>query len=110
MKPDSSATVKRTSQRILGTLIGVLLVEAMITSTNNPHLPIAYIMLAALLVPIGLAKNYTLCCAAVTVLVMVMIDLLMLPSRRRSRFIACAFLCHTGGLCSNYYWDSYYLS
>ncbi|WP_333131175.1 FUSC family protein [Microcoleus sp. Pol11C3] len=78
MKPDSRATVQRTSQRIVGTLIGVLLVEAMITSTNSPNLLIAYILLAAPLIPIGLAKNYTLCCAAVTVLVMVMIDLLML--------------------------------
>jgi len=78
MKPDSLATVQRTSQRILGTLIGVLLVQVMITSTNNPYLLIAYIMVAALLVPIGLAKNYTLCCGAVTVLVMVLIDLLTL--------------------------------
>jgi hypothetical protein len=78
MKPDSSATVQRTSQRILGTLIGVLLVEVIITFTNNPNLLIACIMLAALFIPVGLAKNYTLCCAAVTVLVMVLIDLLML--------------------------------
>ncbi len=78
MKPDSRATVQRTSQRILGTLIGVLLVEAIITSTHNPNLLIAYIILAAPFIPIGLVKNYTLCCAAVTVLVMVMIDLLTL--------------------------------
>lgn len=41
MKPDSRATVQRTSQRILGTLIGVLLVEAIITSTDDPNLLIA---------------------------------------------------------------------
>ena len=78
MKPDSRATIQRTSQRIFGTLIGVLLVEAIITSTHTFNLLMACILLAAPLIPIGLAKNYTLCCAAITVLVMVMIDLLTL--------------------------------
>jgi uncharacterized membrane protein YccC len=78
MKPDSRATVQRTSQRILGTLIGVVIVQGLITLTANPTLLIVYIMLAALLIPIGLAKNYTLCCTAVTVMGMVLIDLLML--------------------------------
>ncbi len=78
MKPDSRATIRQTSQRILGTLIGVLLVEAIITSTHNSALLIICILLSAPLIPIGLAKNYTLSCAALTVLVMVMIDLLTL--------------------------------
>lgn len=78
MKPDSRATVQRTSQRIVGTSIGVLLVEAIITATHNPTFLIAAIILSAPLIPIGLAKNYTLCCAAIMVLVMVMIDLLTL--------------------------------
>lgn len=98
MKPDSRATVRRTSQRILGTLIGVLLVEAMITATDNSHVLIAFILLSAPLIPIGLAKNYTLCCTAVTVLVMVMIDLLtlkqggdraLLPTRFYATLIGC---------------------
>jgi Fusaric acid resistance protein-like len=78
MKPDSRATVARTSQRILGTLIGLLLVQIIISTTANPNLLIASIMLAAVFIPIGLAKNYTLCCTAITLLVMVLIDLLML--------------------------------
>jgi Fusaric acid resistance protein-like len=98
MKPDSRATVQRTSHRIIGTLIGVVLVEAMITFTNNPYLLIAYILLAVALIPIGLAKNYTLCCTAVTVLAMVMIDLLtlsqggdraLLPVRLYATLIGC---------------------
>jgi Fusaric acid resistance protein-like len=77
MKPDRRATVQRTSQRILGTLIGILLVEAIVT-TDNPYLLIAFMLLSVPLIPIGLAKNYTLCCTAITVLVLVMIDLLTL--------------------------------
>lgn len=78
MKPDGRTTIQRTAQSIFGTLIGVPIVQLMITSTNNPNLLVAYIMLAATLIPIGLAKNYTLCSAAITVLVMTLIDLLML--------------------------------
>ena len=98
MKPDSRATVQRTSQRIVGTLIGVLLVEEIITSIHDPNLLIACILLAAPLIPIGLARNYTLCCAAITVLVMVMIDLLtlnqggdreLLPVRFYATLIGC---------------------
>lgn len=82
----------------MGTLVGVLLVKAIITATDNPHLLIASILLSAPLIPIGLAKNYTLCCAAITVLVMVMIDLLtlstggdraLLPVRFYATLIAC---------------------
>jgi uncharacterized membrane protein YccC len=98
MKPDSRATVQRTSQRILGTLIGVLLVQVLISLTTSPILLIVYIMLAALVIPIGLAKNYTLCCTAVTVMVMVLIDLLtidrggdlsLLPIRFYATLIGC---------------------
>jgi Fusaric acid resistance protein-like len=78
MKPDSRATVQRTSQRIMGTLLGVLLVEGIITATHDPNILITFILLVSPLIPIGLAKSYTLCCAAITVLVMVMIDLLTL--------------------------------
>ncbi len=78
MKSDSRATVQRTSQRIGGTLIGVMLVQAIVSYIANPYLLNAIIMLAALVIPIGLAKNYTLCCTAVTVLAMVLIDILML--------------------------------
>jgi hypothetical protein len=98
MKPDSRATVQRTSQRIVGTLLGVLLVEKIISATDNSNLLIAFILLAAPLIPIGLAKNYTLCCAATTVLAMVMIDLLtlnqggdraLLPVRFYATIIGC---------------------
>jgi len=78
MKPDSRATVQRTVERIAGTLIGVLLVWGIITLTQSPKFLISCIILAAPLIPIGFASNYTLCCIAITVLVMVMIDLLTL--------------------------------
>jgi hypothetical protein len=77
MKPDRRATVQRTSQRILGTIIGLIVVEAIITS-SNPYLLIAAILLSVPLIPIGLAKNYGLACAAITVVVLVMTDLLTL--------------------------------
>ncbi len=98
MKPDSRATVQRTSERIIGTLLGVLLVEGIIAATHNPNLLIAFILLAAPLIPIGLAKNYTLCCTAITVLTMVMLDLLtlnqggdqaLLPVRFYATLIGC---------------------
>ncbi len=78
MKPDSRATVRRTVERIVGTLIGVMLVEAIISATANPSLLIICILLAAAIVPIGLIRNYTLCCVAITVLVLIISDLLML--------------------------------
>lgn len=78
MKPDSRATVQRTVQRIVGTLMGVLVVEGIITWTDAPLLLIGWILLVAPLIPIGIARNYTLCCVAITVLVMVLIDLLTL--------------------------------
>lgn len=78
MKPDSRLTVRRTLQRLLGTLIGVLVVGGIIHFIQNPWLLIACCTITALFVPIGLAKNYTLCCAAITVLVMLAMDLLSL--------------------------------
>ncbi|MBV9388398.1 MAG: FUSC family protein [Chroococcidiopsidaceae cyanobacterium CP_BM_ER_R8_30] len=78
MRPDSRATVQRTVGRIVGTLIGVLLVWAIITLTQSPKFLILCIILINPLIPIGFACNYTLSCIAITVLVMVMIDLLTL--------------------------------
>jgi uncharacterized membrane protein YccC len=78
MKPNSRATVQRTVQRVVGTLIGVLVVGAIIQLTQNPTILIICIILVAPFIPLGLATNYTICCIAVTVLVMVMIDLLTL--------------------------------
>jgi hypothetical protein len=78
MKPDSRATVRRTVERFVGTLIGLLLVAAIVTSTVNPNLLIVCMLLAMPLIPIGLVKNYTLCCTAVTVLTMVTVDILSL--------------------------------
>lgn len=78
MKPNSRATVQRTVQRVVGTLIGVLVVGAIIQLTQNPIVLIICIILVAPFIPLGLATNYTICCIAVTVLVMVMIDLLTL--------------------------------
>ena len=78
MKPDSRATVRRTVERFVGTLIGLLLVAAIINSTDNPHLLIICMLLATPLIPIGLVANYTLCCTAITVLAMVTIDILSL--------------------------------
>ncbi|BAY44744.1 hypothetical protein SAMD00079811_23460 [Scytonema sp. HK-05] len=78
MQPDSRATVRRTLQRLFGTLIGVLVVGGIIHLTQNPWLLTACSIMAAPFVPIGLARNYTVCCVATTVLVMVVIDLLTL--------------------------------
>jgi uncharacterized membrane protein YccC len=78
MKPDSRLTVRRTLQRLFGTLIGVLVVGGIIHFVQNPWLLVTFSAITALFVPIGLAKNYTLCCAAITVLVMLVIDLLTL--------------------------------
>lgn len=98
MKPDHRATVQRTSQRILGTVIGLVLVEVIITS-HNPYFLIAAILLAIPLIPIGNAKNYGLACAAITVVVLVMSDLLtltqggdrvLLPIRFYATLIGCA--------------------
>ena len=98
MKPDSRATVQRTAEGILGTLIGVLLAQVAISATTHPSLLIIYIVLAALLVPIGLAKSYTLSSAATTLLIMVTIDLLtldrggdlsLLPVRFYATLIGC---------------------
>jgi hypothetical protein len=97
MKPDSRATVQRTFQRILGTLIGVLLVEVIITVTDDPKFLIAYIILAAPLIPITLPKNYTFCCAAITVLVMVLIDLLTLSQGGDRALLPIRFFATLGG-------------
>ena len=78
MKPDGRATVERTVERVAGTPIGVLLVWGIITLTQSPKFLIPCLILATPLIPIGLASNYTLCCVATTILVMVMIDLLTL--------------------------------
>lgn len=78
MQPDSRATVRRTLERLVGTLIGVLIVGGIIRFNENPWLLIAYSTIAAPFVPIGLARNYTVCCVATTVLVMVALDLLTL--------------------------------
>jgi hypothetical protein len=97
MKPDNRATVQRTSQRILGTLIGLTLVEAIITSSNS-YLLIAAILLSIPFIPIGLAKNYTVACAAITVMLLVMTDLVtlnqggdraLLPIRFYATLIGC---------------------
>lgn len=99
MKPDSRATVQRTSQRIIGTLIGILVVHGIITVTADPKVLIACILLSAPFIPIGLARNYTLCCGAITVLVLVLIDLLtlnqggdraLLPVRFYATLVGCA--------------------
>lgn len=98
MKPDSRKTVQRTSQRIMGTLIGVLLVGAIVTMTDNPNVLVGFILLSAPLIAIGAARSYTLTCTAITVLVMVMIDLLtlkqggdrnLLPTRFYATLIGC---------------------
>ncbi|AFY99913.1 hypothetical protein Cal6303_0848 [Calothrix sp. PCC 6303] len=98
MKPDSRLTVRRTLQRLLGTLIGVLVVERIIQFVQNPWLLITFCTITALFVPIGLAKNYTLCSAAITVLIMLVMDLLTLihgadPLLLQIRFYATAVGC-----------------
>ncbi|MBV8886288.1 MAG: FUSC family protein [Chroococcidiopsidaceae cyanobacterium CP_BM_RX_35] len=98
MRPDSRATAQRTVERVAGTLIGVLLVWGIITLTQSPKFLILCIILTTPLIPIGFASNYTLCCIAITVLVMVMIDLLtlthggdlfLLPMRFYSTAVGC---------------------
>ncbi|MBC7427438.1 MAG: FUSC family protein [Bacteriovorax sp.] len=58
MLPDSYKSIYKSTQRIIGTTVGVIIAAAVITYIHDPKLLITFIFLLSFLMPHGLAKNY----------------------------------------------------
>jgi hypothetical protein len=58
MLPDSYQSIYKSTQRVIGTTMGVVLAAVVLTYVHDPKLIILFIFFLSFLMPHGLAKNY----------------------------------------------------
>ncbi|MBC7712774.1 MAG: FUSC family protein [Rhizobacter sp.] len=58
MLPDSYQSIYKSSQRVIGTTMGVLLSVAVMTYVHDPKLLILFVFILSFLMPHGISKNY----------------------------------------------------
>ncbi len=56
--PDSYQSLYKGAQRVLGTILGVVIASVILTYAHNQALLIAFVFICSLLMPIGLSQNY----------------------------------------------------
>lgn len=75
LKPDPNLSLQRITQRLIGTLAGVLITELMILSLHNTPLMPVMIVLLCLLAPWGLFKNYWVGTLFYSVLILLLLEM-----------------------------------
>jgi hypothetical protein len=82
MQRERRASLLRAVQRLLGTLVGVILAYQVVLALNPAALPPAFVMLILALPflwPLGLARNYGLAVILLSIWVLLLVDLVLPP-------------------------------
>lgn len=80
LRPDTRQSIYRSAQRFLGTLIGVLVAEAVIITVHSPWLAIAILAIASFWGPWALSRSYWLGSAVVVLMLLLILDMPSLES------------------------------
>ena len=56
--PDSYQSIYKSAQRVLGTILGVVIASVILTYAHNQMLLIAFVFICSFLMPLGLSQNY----------------------------------------------------
>ncbi|WP_374074541.1 FUSC family protein [Bdellovibrio bacteriovorus] len=75
MRPDAKQSIYRSVQRFFGTLIGVLVAEALILTIHSPWLAILALTLISFWGPWALSRSYWLGSAVVVVMLLLILDM-----------------------------------
>ncbi|SMC26659.1 Fusaric acid resistance protein-like [Andreprevotia lacus DSM 23236] len=80
LKPDGPDSLRRLLQNAVGTLAGVPLAWAVVRFSHDPRHLLLAVVLLAFLRPLGMARNYWVHTAAMTALVLILLDIVWLPN------------------------------
>ncbi|KAF0814820.1 hypothetical protein IGB42_00875 [Andreprevotia sp. IGB-42] len=78
LKPDGQDSLRRLLQNAVGTLVGVPLAWCVVRFSHDPGHLLIWVVLFAFLRPLGMARNYWAHAAAMTALVLVLLDIVWL--------------------------------
>lgn len=73
--PDSYQSIYKSSQRLIGTIIGVVLASMILTYVHDPRILMALVFLFSFLMPNGISKNYWVGNVYIAALIMFFLEL-----------------------------------
>ncbi|WP_035055726.1 FUSC family protein [Andreprevotia chitinilytica] len=80
LRPDGADSLRRLLQYAVGTLVGVPLAWLVVRFSHEPVHLLAWVLVFAFLRPLGMARNYWAHAAAITAMVMILLDIAWLPN------------------------------